>query len=538
MREVSLRISIQSAPSSFLHWLNIRLSSQCCQTLLTNTTATPALQRINNRLGHESSIFGIPVPFTPGIIPKQRHVLAESMGKMVSKSLITSDAVQNHLNLPKTQEMIQKQICGLTDYFIKSPLNFIDDEILRTINSFLKSFFEKTLKRLFYSEEFINGSKEFLNDIIENLSKRQLKEILQAINADQFLDKTLVPFLASDQIKETLEKQIKLWIKSQMEQNISLHSLIPVALVEDIFRLFQSIMPQLLTSLFKWLGNKETRSNLELHGKELLKNILDKMNMFQKFFISVGQYDKTLETQMPSIIEDTISQLEKAAKDKNNQAKFSKALQKGLTNWLDKGIFDIFYTQGIDIETRSQELFEKLYELINNRKTRGALLETIETFLDENKDKNFSEILEEKFGLDGPKITHFLHNALLSFVQKENSPIIFSNKISDLLIKLMNNLREKSIQEVFGIEESLKYKLDSILKEQFYFLINTKLPDVVASLEIKELVVNKVNSLSLPMVEKLLLDVMDRHLKWINIFGAILGALIGFIQVFLNKLIQ
>jgi uncharacterized membrane protein YheB (UPF0754 family) len=37
-------------------------------------------------------------------------------------------------------------------------------------------------------------------------------------------------------------------------------------------------------------------------------------------------------------------------------------------------------------------------------------------------------------------------------------------------------------------------------------------------------------------VEKIILDVMAGQLKWINFFGAILGALIGFSQVLLSLL--
>jgi uncharacterized membrane protein YheB (UPF0754 family) len=38
-------------------------------------------------------------------------------------------------------------------------------------------------------------------------------------------------------------------------------------------------------------------------------------------------------------------------------------------------------------------------------------------------------------------------------------------------------------------------------------------------------------------VEGLLLMVIERHLKWINIFGALLGSLIGFMQVIINKVL-
>jgi uncharacterized membrane protein YheB (UPF0754 family) len=46
--------------------------------------------------------------------------------------------------------------------------------------------------------------------------------------------------------------------------------------------------------------------------------------------------------------------------------------------------------------------------------------------------------------------------------------------------------------------------------------------------------VNKINALDVADVEKLILMVIAKQLKWINVFGAILGAIIGAIQILLK----
>ena len=56
----------------------------------------------------KKTIFGIKVPFTPGIIPKQRYALAESIGKMVSEKLITESAIKNQLKSDKFQKGLEK----------------------------------------------------------------------------------------------------------------------------------------------------------------------------------------------------------------------------------------------------------------------------------------------------------------------------------------------------------------------------------------------------------------------------------------------
>jgi len=39
-------------------------------------------------------------------------------------------------------------------------------------------------------------------------------------------------------------------------------------------------------------------------------------------------------------------------------------------------------------------------------------------------------------------------------------------------------------------------------------------------------------------VERIILDVLAGQLKWINIFGGLLGALIGFVQVILSLIMR
>jgi uncharacterized membrane protein YheB (UPF0754 family) len=59
-------------------------------------------------------------------------------------------------------------------------------------------------------------------------------------------------------------------------------------------------------------------------------------------------------------------------------------------------------------------------------------------------------------------------------------------------------------------------------------------PALIEGFDLRQLVVDKVNGLDVTQVEKLLLGVIARQLKWINVFGGILGALIGLVQLLLR----
>ena len=63
-----------------------------------------------------------------------------------------------------------------------------------------------------------------------------------------------------------------------------------------------------------------------------------------------------------------------------------------------------------------------------------------------------------------------------------------------------------------------------------------EVPRLVDSLEIRQIVTDKVDSLDLLRLERLLLSIMEEQFKYINLFGALLGFLIGLANLLLLQL--
>ena len=63
-----------------------------------------------------------------------------------------------------------------------------------------------------------------------------------------------------------------------------------------------------------------------------------------------------------------------------------------------------------------------------------------------------------------------------------------------------------------------------------------EVPGLVESLNIRRVVADKVNSLDLLQLERLLLSIMEEQFKYINLFGALLGFLIGLVNLLILQL--
>jgi uncharacterized membrane protein YheB (UPF0754 family) len=91
-----------------------------------------------------------------------------------------------------------------------------------------------------------------------------------------------------------------------------------------------------------------------------------------------------------------------------------------------------------------------------------------------------------------------------------------------------------SLGEFLSLGSAKKKTVDLFLAEKAANTLDENVDGALSSVNVKALVSDRINSLDMLRVEKIVLDVMAGQLKWINFFGAILGALIGFVQVILS----
>ena len=108
---------------------------------------------------------------------------------------------------------------------------------------------------------------------------------------------------------------------------------------ERIGESIEGAYPVLFTAVSEFLRNEDIRREMESKGRIILRNIFQKMNSFQRFFLSAGQYDMTLEQKMPEIIEDLIVNIENTLNSDN--------VKKKLTDSASSSIGKITSSEGI-----------------------------------------------------------------------------------------------------------------------------------------------------------------------------------------------
>ena len=64
--------------------------------------------------------------------------------------------------------------------------------------------------------------------------------------------------------------------------------------------------------------------------------------------------------------------------------------------------------------------------------------------------------------------------------------------------------------------------------------LGDQMPELSRIIDVETLVTNRIDAFDVRDVEKLVMSISGKHLRWINWFGAGLGAMIGLIQLGIN----
>ncbi len=504
----------------------------------------------------EKRIFGLRVPLTPGLIPRERGDLAESMARMVSTELLTEEAVRRQIHAPSFQDSVRDNIRAVTSELLEMPLErvsggFGDGDaaalevgegepegagLLSSVSRLLASAFAGFTR----SESFASLAKDLIRYLVNELSERPVSAFLGENRAVDDLVSGVLSGLTSDRGRNGIRERVAGWVKQQFEQNIAMSRFLSEEDVESLTRFVDSVYPSLIHFLVKWLRSEGTRRELTIRGRFLVQDIVDRLNGFQRFIITAAQYQRTLDENMGGIVDDAIASIEDAGMDPTSRRRIVEVVGRELGSIRARGLADVAKKQEEAIERGAATLAERAVGVLSGPDFRKGLIETL-SGTEEGKSQTVGSLFDRFLGLEGKDLGEFVVG--LIFPQRsegEAGEVDLRRGIGEALSgffrRFVESHRQMRIRELLGMDDSMKERFDAALTTTLIATVDARVPEILRSIDIHDLVVSKINGLNIEEVESLLLRVIEKHLRWINVFGAMLGALIGLIQDLLRVL--
>jgi uncharacterized membrane protein YheB (UPF0754 family) len=479
----------------------------------------------------EWRILGVRIPFTPGIIPKQRYHMAESIGRMVSGELLTTEAVRRQMATEGFQERLTANVVSLLGQLLDTPLAALRKinrgELLASVESFLTD----ALHSFFSSRSFIHGVRTLMAQGVRHLSGLTLGEVLGTARVGPILMDRLLPLLAAPENRRRIAGSVRRWLEERRTDGEPLAGLVPAELAEALAGLARGLLPSLLEALFRWLEQEETRAELHVRGKRLLRDVLDKLNLLQKFLITAAQFDRRLEQKMPEIVDDALGSLRDYAFKEETLDELRRVIQEALERWRQKPAAEVL--GGLRPELVA-ELLERGLSGLQAEDLRRRLADGVERWLERQKERTLGELLQRVLRLPEQELVDFASTRLLGYLSRREASQAIVAEVVAFSHRFLEEHENDTIRQLLRVDASIDSRAGAFLSRQLVRIIDERLPTLIESFDVQQLVVEKVNNLDVLQVEQLLLMVIAKELKWVVIFGGILGALIGLVQLLLR----
>ncbi len=485
-------------------------------------------------------ILGVRVPMTPGVIPSKRHDLAINMGEMVGDHLLTSGDIGRAIENESFQKDLSKLIDTRMGDFLSKDLGAITEVIPKRFHSYLLASikvlrwrFIEQLHSYLDSEEFNEVINATIQTKVDGFLRQPLNQSFPQENLDHFytyLEKTATDLLTNPELAKWLEELLSQKIDQFIGDNNAPADLLPDDIILFICTKLKDEAPAILNKLSTVIQEPELQDNI---SESICTAISD-------FTASLGPLAGMVAGFLnPDMIKGKVKEFLTDKGDEIGEWLANETMQNKVTEILTGKVQEFLNTpfstllSNVSDEKKAHlksELTGRVISLLQHPQTAGGLTKLAKQFLTTQTNRPLGSILTDILGDDS--INKSKQWITSTIIENLRSP-----KIKQLLDQLIvEKIENKLLRHPIGplkdmLPMDVQVSINEYTRTKISDLLIREVPSLVDCLNIKELVTQKVDGLDLIRLENLLMSIMKEQFKYINMFGALLGFLIGLLNL-------
>lgn len=491
-------------------------------------------------------VFGLRVPMTPGVIPSKRHVLAENIGEMVGEHLLTSKEIGSALSNEPFQIHLHTLIDERVQTVLKKDLGPVSSFIPERFQSYFKVAVQTMKYRIgsglgsfLASTTWQDNVYQFVLERLDQVGEKKINELVAQQSRGklyQVLDTLVNSVLSGPETTRQLSAFLHKWILAEADKGKSVKELLPEQSITLIHSVIEKQTPNLLAQLGHQLAEPFIRSKIVkgmLGGVDHFIDSMGPMGAMARGFIDMDNLEKTIDQYLIDKEDDIVGWLQ----EKDIHTHLAGVLCNQVDQLLDRPLAEMLDEAGTDnLQGFCAALAEQLVQIVaaGDGQENSIIAASVESWLEQGE-ATWNSIESRLSRAEGQgNIREIIAREVVHLVQAANLERllhILTDKAIDLVLeKPVGNLHSvipAGVQK--GMTEYAVQTTNSMLLKE--------VPGLVSSLRINELVTEKVDSLDLLKLERLLLSIMEEQFKYINLFGALLGFLIGCINLLILRLV-
>ena len=463
-------------------------------------------------------IFGMKLPFTPGLIPKEKSRIANKVGETVGTHLLNSDSLSKALKDDKIKAKFNEvakekinQIINSNSTLENSLKNTLGENYYALKGNMINNI-TKTILESIKEEEFKNKVKFYIVDSIKERLNKEPEKIIDFINSNKFRE-VIINTLEEEKTRDIIGKALLKEVKTLGKEDLTIEEVIPENIKPYIEEYVKSQKDTLVDIIKNLLRDDEVSHKIK---SAINDNIPSIVSMFLSGDVIYGKL---------------VSLVDKSLSEEENKEYICDAALAFVHESMKKKVSDVINTVGEEkLEVISDALGDKISKKLNTEENIDSIISKLNCKI--SSFNSYEEIIKVLF--------NDYENILIDNIDSMISQIVNNNQlsggISKIIEKVFDKFLQNSLNDICYNKQNLENSIMSILDNLYNDFVENKSAKVLEIVDISSIVEEQINAFEVDYAEEIIIGIANKELKAITWLGALLGGILGILSPLLSTI--
>lgn len=463
-------------------------------------------------------IFGMKLPFTPGLIPKEKSRIANKVGETVGTHLLNSDSLSKALKDDKIKAKFNEvakekinQVINSNSTLEESLKNTLGENYYALKGNMINNI-TKTILESIQEEEFKNKVKFYIVDSIKERLNKKPEKIIDFINSNKFRE-VIINTLEEEKTRDIIGKALLKEVKTLEKEDLTIEEVIPENIKPYIEEYVKSQKDTLVDIIKNLLRDDEVSHKIK---SAINDNIPSIVSMFLSGDVIYGKL---------------VSLVDKSLSEEENKEYICDAALAFVHESMKKKVSDVINNVGEEkLEVISDALGDKISKKLNTEENIDSIISKLNCKI--SSFNSYEEIIKVLF--------NDYENILIDNIDSMISQIVNNNQISGEISKIIEKVFDKflqnSLNDICYNKQNLENSIMSILDNLYNDFVENKSAKVLEIVDISSIVEEQINAFEVDYAEEIIIGIANKELKAITWLGALLGGILGILSPLLSTI--
>jgi len=471
-----------------------------------------------------------------GMIPRHRERLAQTIGHAVGNELVSQETVVHALfETGFFRRKVESFVGAFTDELLEknypTALDALPKSVRAPVLDALAAFQLRIAEHItdaLKSEETAEAVAHFIDRRVDEILSQRLSDAVAPETFEQALGFVENRFRGVV-TERGFESKVREFVSSRVDElaqsRATLAEMFTPDTVAVIKERIDSQVPPIVGKLTEIATNRGTRKQIGTLIKREVDDYYQQLNFFKKIFISRerihGEVDELVNKTLPRRVEEFLS-----GEAFEHQAE--EFLNTTIDGVLARPVNELVGNVAPDkLELIKDQIAERILTVARSPELSTTVSAYATDALQRLRPHTLRALLEHARPDSAEQLKSFLSRGLMGILSRDET----ARTINAILASQVEKLLVRPIGRIGDLlpEEKVR-RASAMLTDRIEAAARERLPAAIAEFDIGRIVQEKVAGYPIKKLEDLVLSVAKHHLRTIELFGLLIGFVIGVVQ--------